>query len=192
MITIVNKYKAEIIFGIFFIIHFSGIIENIIVYEIGAGTLAVVYGIYEKIKRRNKIKKENILVLKTNNEQYRKTTKLILGIFVIIFSTIGFQHSAFEKLFLTISIIMGFLLVISSFITENSSFIEILNKRLQFENNIDLEISEISSIKLNESEIIFNQKNNKSARISFLNNNKESVERMKKYFEKNINEIKFE
>ena len=192
MITIIKKYKAELIFGIIIIIYFSGVIENVEIYGIGLGALSIVYGIYEKIKNRNKIKKTNILVLKTNNENYRKTTKLILGIFAIIFSTIGFQYSAFEKPFLTLLMIIGFLLVISSFITENSSFIEILHKKLRFGNNIDLEINEISSIKLNESEIIFNRKGNKRTRISFLNNDKESVEKIRKYFEKNINEIKIE
>lgn len=192
MITIINKYKAEIIFGIILIVHFSGIIKNIEVYEIGIGALVVAYGIYEKIKNRSKTKKNNILVLKTNNEQYRKTTKLILGIIAVIFSIIGFQYTVFEEPFLTVLIALGFLLVISSFLTGNSTFIEILNRRLQFENQIDLELSDISSIKLSESEIIFNQVNNKSSRISFLNNNKESIERMKKYFENNIEKIEFE
>ena len=192
MITIIKKYKAEIIFGIILIVHFSGIIKNIEVYEIGIGAIVVAYGIYEKIKNRNKMRKENILILKTNNEESRKTTKLILGIIAIIFSLIGLQYTAFEKPFLTVLIIIGFLLVISSLLTENSSFIEILNKRLRFENDIDLEISDISSIKLNESEIIFNQTNNKSSRIAFLNNSKESIEQMKKYFEKNLNKIEFE
>ncbi|NRD24970.1 hypothetical protein HNV10_17095 [Winogradskyella litoriviva] len=192
MITIIKKYKAEIIFGIILIVHFSGIIKNIEVYEIGIGAIVVAYGIYEKIKNRNKMRKENILILKTNNEQYRKTSKLVLGIIAIIFSVIGFQYTAFEKPFLTVLIIIGFLLVISSLLTENSSFIEILNKRLRFENDIDLEIRDISSIKLNESEIIFNQTNNKSSRIAFLDNSKESIERMKKYFEKNLNKIEFE
>lgn len=192
MITIIKKYKVEIILGIILVVQFSGIFENIEVYEIGIGALVLVYGIYEKIKNRNKMRKENILILKTSNEQYRKTTKLILGIIAIIFSLIGFQYTALEKPFLIVLIIVGFLLVISSFLAENSSFIEILNKRLRFENDIDLEISDISSIKLNQSEIIFKHKNNQSSSITFLDNDKKSIERMKKYFEKNINKIEFE
>tara|TARA_B100000809_G_scaffold263212_1_gene315907 strand:+ start:136 stop:714 length:579 start_codon:yes stop_codon:yes gene_type:complete len=192
MITIIKKYYSEIIFGIIFLVYFSGIIENVEIYGIGLGALSIAYGIYDKIKNRNKAKSGNILSLKTNNDQYRKTSKLILGIISIIGSIIGIVYMDSEKTFFTVLIILGFLLLISSLLSENSSFIEILDERLQFENNIDLALNNISSINLTKSEIVFNKKNNLNSRISFLNNDQDKIQQIKEFFRKHINEVRIE
>ncbi len=189
MIMIIKKYYSEIIFGIIFLVYFSGIIENVEIYGIGLGALSIAYGIYDKIKNRNKAKSGNILSLKTNNDQYRKTSKLILGIISIIGSIIGIVYMDSEKTFFTVLIILGFLLLISSLLSENSSFIEILDERLQFENNIDLALNNISSINLTKSEIVFNKKNNLNSRISFLNNDEDKIQQIKEFFRKHINEV---
>ena len=60
-------------------------------------------------KKRNKAKSGNILSLKTNNDQYRKTSKLILGIIAIIGSVIGIIYMDSEKTFFTVLVILGFL-----------------------------------------------------------------------------------
>jgi uncharacterized membrane protein len=190
--TIIKKYYSEIIVGIIFIIYFSGIIENVEIYGIGIGALSIAYGIYYKIKNRSKTKSGNILSLKTNNDQYRKTTKLILGIIAIIGSVIGFVYMDSEKTFFTVLIILGFLLLISSLLSENSSFIEILDERLRFENNIDLALNNISSINLTESEIVFNQADNLNSRIAFLDNDQDRIEQIKEFFRRHINEIKIQ
>ncbi|KAB1068522.1 hypothetical protein F6U93_06220 [Tamlana haliotis] len=192
MMTIIKKYYLEIIFGIIFLVYFSGIIENVEIYGIGLGALSIAYGIYDKIKNRNKVKSGNILSLKTNNDQYRKTSKLILGIIAIIGSVIGILYMDSEKAFFTILIILGFLLLISSLLSENSSFIEIVNGKLRYENNTDLALNNISSINLTESEIVFNQVNNSNSRISFLDNDQDRIEQIKEFFRKHINEIKIE
>jgi len=186
---IIKKYYLEIIFGIIFLVYFSGIIENVEIYGIGLGALSIAYGIYDKIKNRNKAKSGNILSLKTNNDQYRKTSKLILGIISIIGSVIGIVYMDSEKTFFTVLIILGFLLLISSLLSKNSSFIEILDERLQFENNIDLALNNISSINLTKSEIVFNKKNNLNSRISFLNNDQDKIQQIKEFFRKHINEV---
>ena len=192
MIAIIKKYYSEIIFGIIFLVYFSGIIENVEIYGIGLGALSIAFGIYDKIKNRNKAKSGNILSLKTNNDQYRKTSKLILGIIAVIGSVIGIVYMDSEKTFFTVLIILGLLLLISSLLSETSSFIEIVNGKLRFENNTDLDLNNISSINLTESEIIFNQANNSNSRISFLDNDQDRIEQIKEFFRKHINEIKIE
>lgn len=162
------------------------------IYGIGIGALSIAYGIYDKIKNRSKTKSGNILFLKTNNHQYRKTSKLILGIIAIIGSVIGIVYMDYEKTFFTVLVILGFLLLISSLLSENSLFIEIMDERLRFENNIDLALNNISSINLTESEIIFNQANSLNSRISFLDNDQDRIEQIKEFFRKHINEIKIE
>lgn len=191
MITLIKKYYSEIILGIIFLIYFSGIIENVEIYGIGLGALSIAYGIYDKIKNRNKAKNENILSLKTNNEQYRKTSKSILGIIAVIGSIIGIVYLDSDKTFFTVLIILGLLLLISSLLSENSSFIEIVNGKLRFENN-NLDLNNISSINLTKSEIVFNQVNNSNSRISFLDNDQGRIEQIKEFFRKHINEIKIE
>jgi hypothetical protein len=189
MITIIKKYISEIILGIIFLIYFSGIIKNVEIYGIGLGALAIAFGIYEKIRFRSKIKNDNIVSLKTNNDKYRKTSKLILGIIAIVSSIIGLIYLESEKSFLTVLLILGTLLFISSLISENSSYIEILNERLRIENKIDLTLNSISSINLTKSEIIFNQSGNLTKRIDFLANNRNKIEELKAFFEQNIKQI---
>lgn len=185
MITIIKKYSSEIILGIIFLIYFSGVIPNVEIYGIGLGALAVIFGIYEKIRNKNKIRNDNIILLKTNNDNYSNTSKLILGIIAIIGSTIGLIYLESEKSFFTVLLILGILLLISSLISENSSYIEILNERLRFGNKIDLTLNSISSINLTESEIVFNQSEKSVGRIDFLMNDRNKIEELKAFFERN-------
>ena len=186
---IIKKYSSEIVLGIILLIYFSGTIANVEIYGIGLGALSVAFGIYEKIRVRRKLRNDNIISLITNNDKYRKTSKLILGIMTVVSSAIGLIYLESEKSFFTIFLILGILLLISGLISENGSYIEILNERLRFRNKIDLTLNSISSINLTESEIVFNQSENSVNRIDFLTNDRNKIEELKEFFERNVKKV---
>lgn len=131
----------------------------------------IIWDIIERLKYRNG-KRENILRIRTNNDDYNRIFPFIFGTILIVSSYFGLTKIESEKILLYSILITGILYLITGFLFVPTGVIEYKNDKLSFANGNNkhtIEIEKIDSIELKSTDIIIADKSQNKYCVNFMN-----------------------
>jgi hypothetical protein len=133
--------------------------------------ILVLIGIYSRLKYRNG-KLPNQIRVPTNNDDYNRIMPFIFGILLTVGGFIALKNMESDKIFWSLMIATGVLLLILGFLFVPSGIIEISNEELSFANGSrkkTIAIDKINDIGFKTSDIILTDKNEKKHYVNHMN-----------------------
>ena len=155
--------------------------------------LLILWGIYARLKYKNG-KLTDQLRIPTNNDDYNRITPFIFGFISTVGGFFALKYMESDKIFWSLIIVTGILLLILGFLFVPSGIIEIKNNELSFENGTRkkaIGIEKINRIDLKENDIILTDKNENKFHVNHMNLNESDFQKISDFLNQRLtNKIK--
>lgn len=187
-----NPYLGTIIaIGIVIAIMFTGLnksFDPIREYIPLLWIVSIIWGICLILKYRIG-KPSDQLRIPTNNDDYNRIMPFIFGILLTVGGFFALKYMDWDKIFWSLIITTGILLLILGFLFIPSGIIEIKNNQLTFENGArkqTIGIEKINNIDLKSSDIILTEKNQEKHYVNHMNLNESDYQKISRFLNKKL------